>query len=243
MQAVILAGGAGTRLRPLTFNTPKPMIEINGQPFLSYIVGQLKSFGVKDFVFCVGYLADKFQAYFGDGSRFGVKIAYSVESGFMGTGGALKYAEHLLQDEFLVQNGDTYLPIDYNEAINAFRASGRTALLVIYNNQKKITEPNIAVDRNGKIVAYMKREALKQGNHDVIDVQKSNIPCQYIDAGAQVFKKRVLDLIPKNKFVPLDVEIFPALIKSGNLASFVTDQRYYDLGTPERLEAIKQVLR
>ncbi|MFH1386999.1 MAG: sugar phosphate nucleotidyltransferase, partial [bacterium] len=139
MQAVILAGGAGTRLRPLTLNTPKPMIEVNGQPFLSYIVNQLKGVGVTDFVFCVGYLADKFQAYFGDGGRFGVKIVYSVENGFMGTGGALKNAESLLQDEFLVLNGDTYLPIDYNEVINAFRASGRTALLVIYNNQKKIT--------------------------------------------------------------------------------------------------------
>ena len=164
MQAVILAGGAGTRLYPLTLNTPKAMLKIKGQPFLLHVIEELKRSGIKDFVFCIGYLADQFKEFFGDGTRHGIKISYSVEKEFMGTAGALKMAERHLKKDFFVINGDTYLPADYTCVYKAFKHSGKTGMLVLYDNHEKIAEPNIAVDKKYMVTGYIKREKLKKGN-------------------------------------------------------------------------------
>ncbi|MFC1511177.1 NDP-sugar synthase [Candidatus Margulisiibacteriota bacterium] len=241
-QAVILAGGAGTRLWPLTIETPKPMIEVNGKPFLLYIIEELKKYDIKNFVFCVGYLADHFKDFFGDGQKFGVHIVYSIEKNFIGTGGALKLAVDQLADEFFVVNGDTYLPIDYSKVYDKFASAAKTGLLVLYNNQEKIAEPNISVGPADNVTAYVKKEELKQGDRKIVPQKNKQAPCKYVDAGVQVFSKSVLDLIPDRAFVSLEVDIFPELIARNDLTAYVTDQRYYDLGTPERLEFIKQVL-
>jgi NDP-sugar pyrophosphorylase family protein len=242
-QAVILAGGAGTRLRPLTLDIPKPMIEINGKPFLLYIIEELKKYGIKEFVFCIGYLADKFKEFFGDGSRFGVRISYSIEKEFAGTGGALSLAKDLLDQEFFVINGDTYLPINYLAVYEKFKGSNKTGLLVLYDNQEKITAPNIALDDDGNIAAYIKKETLKIGEKELLKANNSNLSCRYIDAGVQIFNKNILNLIPDKQFVSLEVDIFPKLIAQRELATYITSQRYYDLGTPERLDLVRKVLK
>ena len=243
MQAVILAGGAGTRLRPFTLDTPKPMIDINGKPFLYYIIKELSRYGIKDYVFCVGYLADKFKEYFGDGSGMGIRIVYSIENEFVGTGGALKIAESKLEDDFIAVNGDTYLPIDYSEVYERFKLSDKSGLIVVYDNKERIAEPNIALDEKGDVIAYNKKETLKMGDRTIKNRARPNISCDYVDAGVQVFKKSVLDLIPSGKFVSLEVDIFPKLISKKELAAFVSSQRYFDLGTPERLEYIRGMLK
>jgi len=243
MQAVILAGGAGTRLRPLTLEVPKPMIDINGRPFLLYIVEELKKYGIKDFIFCVGYLAGNFKDYFGDGSKFGVNIKYSVESEFLGTAGALKLAEKYLEDEFFVLNGDTYLPIDYEKVYREFKRIKRMGMIVLYDNSEKVAEENSAVDREGWVVAYGKKEPLKKGDQLIEVGVKEAADYKYIDAGVYVFKKGILGLIDKDKFVSLEGDIYPELIKSRELKGFIISQRYYDLGTLERLELIRRVLK
>lgn len=243
IQAVVLAGGAGTRLRPLTLDIPKPMININGKPFLLYIIEKLKKYKVKNFVFCVGYLAKKFNEFFGDGSKFDVEILYSIEKEFVGTGGALKIAEEILEDEFFVINGDTFLPVDYVKVYKKFKSVGKTGLLVVYNNRAKIAEPNIALDEKGNVITYIKKEILKIGDKEIAKIDNLNILCKFIDAGVQVFSKNILNLIPKGEFISLEVDIFPKLIMQGNLSSYVTSQRYYDLGTPERLECIRKVFK
>jgi len=243
MQAVILAGGAGTRLWPLTKDTPKPMLDVNGKPFLLYIIEELKRYGIKEYVLCIGYLAEKFKEYFGDGSKFGVKIQYSVEDKFLGTGGALKYAKDLLEDDFFVVNGDTYLPIDYSDVYEKFKGCKKSGMLVLYNNTEKIAEANIAIDKKGNVEDYSKQEVLKQGKEEIKKVKKEKGKYTYIDAGVQVFKKEILEMIPENSFVSLEVDIFPIMIVQNDLASYVTLRRYYDLGTPERLELIRKVLK
>jgi NDP-sugar pyrophosphorylase family protein len=243
MQAVILAGGAGTRLRPLTLEVPKPMIDINGRPFLLYMVEELKKYGIKDFVFCIGYLVDKFKDFFGDGSKFGVNIKYSVEGEFLGTAGALKLAEKCLEDDFFVLNGDTYLPINYEKVYREFKRANKMGTIVLYDNSEKVAEENTAVDREGWVVAYGKKEPLKKGDQ-LIEVRvKEAADYKYIDAGVYVFKRGILNLIDKDKFVSLEGDIYPELIKSRELKGFITSQRYYDLGTPERLELIRRVLK
>jgi NDP-sugar pyrophosphorylase family protein len=119
MQAVILAGGLGTRLRPLTAKRPKAMVSIAGRPFLEYQIGLLRDAGIDDIVLCVGYLAEQIIDYFGDGSSFGVRLRYSVErERLLGTAGAVKQAEPLLTDIFFLTYGDSYLRLDYRAVWN-----------------------------------------------------------------------------------------------------------------------------
>lgn len=243
MQAVILAGGAGTRLKPITLFTPKSMIDVNGKPFLVYIIDMLKKGGVTEIVLCIGYLAEKFKEYFGDGSKFGVKIIYSVEKEFLGTAGAIKLAGKLLKDEFFVINGDTYLPINYKEVADKFKMYGNSGLVVLYDNGEKIAEPNMAIDDKGRVSSYYKREVLKKGDIEIEKGEMKSLDYNYIDAGVQMFKREVFDRLSENKFVSIELDIFPELIAQRQLASFVTDKRYYDLGTHERLAEIKKVLK
>src|SRR5208282_6436393 len=118
-QAVILAGGLGTRMRPITETIPKPMIAVAGEPFLHHQLSLLRSFGIRRVLLLVAYLGDQIENYFGDGTSLGLQLGYSYESAPLGTGGALKNAEALLDDEFVVLNGDTYLAIDYAALIRS----------------------------------------------------------------------------------------------------------------------------
>jgi len=106
MKALILAGGKGTRLRPITYEIPKPLVPVKGKPIVQHLIENLKAYGITDIIMSVGYLHQKIMDYFGDGSRFGVKIEYIVEKDEMGTGGPLRLAEKMLTDTFLVINGD-----------------------------------------------------------------------------------------------------------------------------------------
>ena len=242
-QAVILAGGAGTRLKPLTDNIPKPMIDINGKPFILYIIEYLKKSGIKNVVLCTGYLADKISDYFGNGKKYGVDIRYSVEKKFLGTAGAIKLADNLLEDEFFVLNGDTYLPIDYTDVLRKFKEKNKTGLMVAYDNSEWTAEENTAIDQAEMVIAYGKKEPLKKGN-EIINVKSfGSEEFKFIDAGVYVFKKEVLDIIEKDKFVSLEGDVYPELIKKKQLCAYISSQRYYDLGTPERLEIIKKVLK
>lgn len=243
MQAVILAGGAGTRLRPLTLDTPKSMIDINGKPFLQYIIEELKKSGVINIVLCIGYLADKFKEYFSDGSKLGVNIDYSVEKEFLGTAGAIKLAKDELEDEYFVVNGDTYLHLDYMEAYKEFKKAKKLGLMVVYDNSEKVADCNIAVDEQGMVAAYGKKEQLKKGDQLIELKAEPGKEYKYVDAGVYVFKKEILSLIDGGKFVSLEGDIYPELIRRRELKAYVTGQRYYDLGTPERLQLIRKVLK
>ena len=228
MQVVILAGGLGKRLKPLTERVPKPMISINGRPFLEHQLKLLKKFNLTRGVLCLGHRAEVVESYFGSGSKWGFDIKYSIEEQLLGTGGALKRAEEYLEDSFLLLNGDTYLPIDYTHLISRFREMNRMGLMVVYGNQEKIAPNNIALDRSNMVICYDKRK--EEG-------------LSYIDAGVMVLKKEVLELIPKNRVVSLEEEIFPELIRLKELWAYPTKQRYHDIGTPERLSLIREVLR
>ncbi len=123
-QAVILAGGLGTRMRPITETIPKPMIMVAGKPFLQHQLGLMSRAGIEEALLLVAYLGEQIQEYFGDGAKFGCKVSYSFEPSPLGTGGALKNAEAQLQDQFVVVNGDTYLAIDYCALVKEFGDSG-----------------------------------------------------------------------------------------------------------------------
>jgi NDP-sugar pyrophosphorylase family protein len=230
MQAIILAGGLGTRLRRLTSMIPKSMVTILGRPFLAYQLELLKSYEITDIVLSIGYLGDQIRDYFGNGSRMGLRLTYSFEEKPMGTGGGIKSASHLLKDEFFVIYGDSYLPIDYREVQDFFKKSSKMGLLVAYDNKRDDTAvpSNVCIDENMFVTNYN-----KSFNYNTLD---------FVEAGVLAFKKTILNFIPNNKTVSLEQEIFPALITQRELISFITNQRFYDIGSSDRLRKFEDYL-
>ena len=230
MQAVILAGGLGTRLRPFTYEIPKPMVPINGKPYLEYQLEYLRKQDIKNILILVGYLGEQISSYFGDGKKFGLDIQYSTESVPMGTGGGLKNAESLLEEDFLLIYGDSFLPLEYGDVIKKYNQCRSKALLCVYNNQEDTNViSNIALEEEThKILAYRK------------DVQ--DITLKYVDAGVLIVNKEVLKYIPYQQVISLEQYIFPILIKEGTLFAYPSNHRFYDIGTPERLKLAMEVL-
>ncbi len=227
MQVVILAGGLGTRLRPLTEKFPKPMAPIKGKPFLEYQLTLLKKNNLNNVILCVGYLGEKIKDYFGNGEKMGMDIIYSKEDRPLGTGGALKNAQHLLEKEFILLYGDSFLDIDYQDVVKKFRALKKDGMSVIFENNPKIAHNNIEARENFEIVNYDKENEDK---------------CNYIEAGVHVFKKSILHFIPENSVFSLEEDVFPCLIRRRELFAYPTGVRFYDIGTFERFENFKKIL-
>ena len=224
MQAVILAGGLGTRLRPITEKIPKPMVEVGGEPFLARIVRWLVQHGFRRQLFLLGYRGEIVSEYFGDGSKFGAAITYSQEPEPLGTAGALRLALEKLEEEFLVLYGDSYLPIDYREVEAEFRRVPCDGLLVVFDNQVADTGVinNVAIANDG----YVTRYAKGIGAQDL----------KYVEAGVLCFRREVFAGLPRGTSTSLEQELYPVLIEKKKLRAFVTSQRFFDIGTPQRLE-------
>lgn len=229
MQTIVFAGGLGTRLRPFTYEIPKVMIPVREKPFLEYLLKLLKKNGLDKIVLCIGYLGKQIENYFENGKSLGINIRYSYEdeNRLLGTGGALKNAEPLLDDEFAVLNGDTFLDINYQDLISFFHKKGKTGVLAGFLNNPKIMPNNMEIDETNKVINYNKEKEIKNN-------------C--VDAGVSVFKKDILGLISKNKKVSLETEIYPLLIRQGEFFVYPTDKRFYDIGTFERLELFSQII-
>lgn len=229
MQAVILAGGLGTRLRPVTEVIPKPMVSVAGVPYLEHQLRLLASQDIRDVLLLTGYLGEQIEEYFGDGSRLGLRVDYSREPAPAGTGGALREARAKLDTAFLVIYGDSYLPMRYADAFELLISSAADGVVVVYDNRVEDTsvKNNIDLDDSGYVTRYDK---------------DSPDRLSYVEAGVLAFRRTIVDLIPAQGAVSLEKEIFPKLIAARRLAAFVTTQRFYDIGTHDRLLAIEAVL-
>jgi mannose-1-phosphate guanylyltransferase len=229
MQAVILAGGLGTRLWPLTKTVPKPMVPVAGVPYLEHQLRLLRKQSILDILLLTGYLGEVVEEYFGDGGSLGLAIRYSREDQPCGTAGALRDAGSLLSDSFLLIYGDSYLPIHYPAVYESLERSGAQGLVVVYDNRRGDTsvKNNIDVDHAGFVTVYQK---------------DSGTDLSYVEAGVLAFRKSCLDLIPAAGAVSLEKEIFPLLIAKRQLAAHITMQRFYDIGTAERLKSIEEFL-
>ncbi len=237
-QALILAGGEGSRLRPITEKIPKSMIEVKGKPFLEHQLELLAKNGVKEVVLCVGYLWEQIKDYFGNHymSLLDTKIAlrYSVESRFLGTGGAVKNAEKFIKEFFFILYGDTYLPIDFQTMGELIFKKDVAGVVSVYSNSDKITNNNIITDNDGFIIKYDKIQEISEMNG--------------VEAGVSLFNKKILALLPRveeiapDQKVSLEMEIYPKLIIQHQLFGYRTDTRFYDMGTFERLKTISEVL-
>ncbi len=227
-QVVILAGGLGTRLRPITETVPKPMVPVNGRPFLHWQLEDVKRQGYQNVLLLVAYLGEQVEAHFGDGQMHGLKIQYAYEKEPLGTGGALKNALSLLQDEFILLNGDSYLVAPFDEMGRAFDTGGFDAVVSVYDNRDPVPViPN-----------------LKVGGGRVLDYEKDAGPAKgfdRIDSGVYVMKRALVEAQTETRFMLAD--LWKPLIPRGRLGAFDVPVRFYDIGTIERLAEFERYLK
>jgi mannose-1-phosphate guanylyltransferase len=221
MQAVILVGGEGKRLRPLTSTVPKPVVPLVDRPFISFMLEWLRQHGVDDVIMSCGFLATSVRNVLGDGSGMGIRLRFVEEPDPRGTAGALKYAEPLLDERFLMLNGDVLTDIDLTQQMAQHEQTGAKATLALV----PVPDPtayglvHLAEDRSV-------REFLEKPSSDRID---SNL----ISAGAYVLERELLELVPPDRNVSIEREVWPLLIGNG-LYGFPSQSYWLDIGTPER---------
>jgi len=221
MPAVILAGGLATRMRPLTEQTPKALIEVAGRPFLWHQLRLLKKHGIRRVVLCVGYLGESIQEYFGSGSELEIAIDYSFDGPkLLGTAGAIRQALPMLPDHFFVLYGDSYLTCDYEAVAAAFRRSGSPGLMTVYRNRGMYDRSNVEFDGE-KILRYDKRNQTPT--------------MQHIDYGLGGFQRAVFEDIPAGEHRDLE-SVYQELLCAGKLAAFELQERFYEIGSPEGLK-------
>lgn len=227
-QAVILAGGMGTRMRPLTLTTPKPMIHINGKPFLWYIIDLLKKNGIKEIVLLVGYLHEQIEEYFKDGKDFGVTIKYSYSPIEDETGTRVYKAKDLLDETFLLLYGDNYWPLQLTQLLSFYDERKTLGLVTVYSNLDNYTKNNMRVNNEGLVEVYDKTRQEKNLNG--------------ADIGFFIFNKSVVDLLP-NKNCSFETTVLPKLIEKKQLVGFLTFHKYYGLSNLERIPVIESFLK
>ena len=220
-QAVILAGGLGTRLRPITDSIPKPMIPFHGTPFLEYIIEMISEQGFTKVVLLLGYLPEKITGYFGNGNKWGIEIKYSITEVEDDTGLRLQKAKHLFDPFFLLLYCDNYWPLDFDKLWHTFTSVDVSALVTIYMNKDNYTKSNIRVDDKGFIEVY--------------DKTRTADKLQGVDIGFFILNKNVIDLIPEgnNNF---EKTVIPQLIEKKAIITYQTEHRYYSVGSYERLK-------
>jgi mannose-1-phosphate guanylyltransferase len=224
MQALILAGGKGTRLRPLTVYTPKPMVPICNRPFLLYQIDTLRRAGVTDITLSLSYQPEKIEQQLGDGSNFGVKLKYAVEPQPMGTAGAYKFAEDLIREPTVVFNGDILTDLDLKTVIRQHKERNAIATIVLTPVEDPSAYGVVETEADGRV-----RRFLEKPKPDVST-------CKNINAGTYVLEPQVLDLIPRGENHSFEYGLFPRLLEQGEPFFAHIPQRTYwmDIGTPAR---------
>ncbi|HEX7300768.1 MAG TPA: NDP-sugar synthase [Solirubrobacteraceae bacterium] len=221
MQAVILVGGEGTRLRPLTSTVPKPVVPLVDRPFIAYMLEWLHAHGVDDVVMSCGFLATAVRNVLGDGSQYGVRLRFVEEPEPRGTAGALKYAEDLLDERFLMLNGDVLTDIDLSAQIVQHDATGAAATLALVAVDDPTGYGLVRLDEDHAVKEFVEKPSADQ------------IDTKLISAGAYVLERAVLDRIPPDRNASIEREVWPQLVGDG-LYGFPADAYWLDIGTPER---------
>jgi NDP-sugar pyrophosphorylase family protein len=224
MKALILAGGLGSRLQSLIPDRPKPMVEAKGKPFLEYQIKQLRAQGFEELVLCIGYQASQIQDYFSDGHRWGVGIAYAVETELLGTAGAIRNARHFIEDTFFVLNGDSYLEVDFQALVGFHwrqqsadpRTVGTIAIVAVDDAAAYGT---LELDAQGRILRFREKAETGPG---------------WINGGVYVLEPDILDFIPADRVVSIEKETFPLVLERGwHLYSYPVEGFFVDIGTPQ----------
>jgi mannose-1-phosphate guanylyltransferase len=230
MQAVILVGGEGTRLRPLTSTVPKPVVPLVDRPFISYMLEWLRGHGIDDVIMSCGFLAAGVRNVLGDGSRYGIKLRFVEEPDPRGTAGALKFAEPMLDERFLMLNGDVLTDIDLSSQIAQHERTGARATLALVPVEDPSAYGLVHLHEDRSV-----RDFVEKPSADAVDTN-------LISAGAYVLERSILELVAPDQNVSIEREVWPRLIGRG-LYGFPCESYWLDIGTPERyLQATFDIL-
>jgi D-glycero-D-manno-heptose 1,7-bisphosphate phosphatase len=226
-QAVILAGGRGSRLRSLTDDRPKPMLLVRGRPFLEYQIEQVRDQGFNRILILLGYMADVVQTYFDDGGKWGVKIEYSVSAIADETSRRLQIAERLLDDHFLLLYCDNYWPMRIERMWSRFVSSGVPAMVTVYTNRDSYTRDSVRVDPDGYISTY--------------DSTCATPGLRGVEISYALIRKSIMNLLPDAN-VSIGDGLYTHLARTRELAAYTTEHRYYSIGALHRLPATESFL-
>lgn len=232
MKALFLAGGLGTRLKPITDDLPKPMVPIMGKPLLERNIENLKKHGVDEIVLSTCYKPHKTEKYFEDGRRLGVKISYISEDVPLGTAGAIKNAQSFFDDTSLVFNADILSDIDISEMIRFHKEKGALATIAVTQVDNPSVYGVIEHDENGFITAFKEKPQPHESSSNLIN------------SGVYIFEPQLLNEIPSGRAVSIERETYPLLLQKGfKIAVYNRCSYWLDLGTPEKyLKAHKDIL-
>ena len=231
MQALILAGGEGTRLRPLTSTIPKPAVPLVQRPFISYMLEWLRGHGVDEAILSCGFMADGVRRVLGDGSALGIRLRYVEEPRPLGTGGALKFAQDLLEDRFLMLNGDVLTDVDLSAQLRQHEQTGARITLGLIGVEDPSAYGLVRRDEDGSVIEF-----LEKPSPDEIDTN-------LISLGVYVVEREVLDSMPPaGTKLSIERDVFPELVGNG-LYGFEASGYWLDIGTPQRyLQATYDIL-
>jgi mannose-1-phosphate guanylyltransferase len=221
VQAVILVGGEGTRLRPLTSTVPKPVVPLVDRPFIVFMLEWLRQHGIDDVIMSCGFLATSVRNVLGDGSGVGIRLRFVEEPDPRGTAGALKFASSLLDERFLMLNGDVLTDIDLTKQIAQHEETGAKATLALVPVADPTAYGLVHLEEDRSV-----RDFVEKPSSDRIDTN-------LISAGAYVLEREILDLVPAERNVSIEREVWPLLIGKG-LYGFPSEGYWLDIGTPER---------
>ena len=231
MQALILAGGEGTRLRPLTSTIPKPVVPLAGQPFISYMIEWLQRHGVDDVVLACGFMADGVRDVLGDGSSLGVRLRYVEEPDPRGTAGALKLAEPMLDERFLMLNGDVLTDIDLSAELAQHERTGARATLALYAVEDPSAYGLVRLGDDLSVKGFLEKPSPEEIDTDLVN------------AGAYILERELLaELAPAGTAISIERDVFPTLVGNG-LYGYAAHGYWMDIGTPQRyLQATFDIL-
>ena len=224
-QAILLAGGLGTRLRPLTLTIPKALVPVQGRTLIEMNFDILRKHGIKEATLCIGHLSEVIKSYLGDGSRFGLKLNYAVESEPLGTAGCIAPLPRP-QDTVVVMNADNLFNIDLHAVHKAHKASGCVVTDMLTEIEDPTTSGVARLDGN-KIVEFVEKPMLEEA------------PSRFINAGYYLFEPALWDYLPKGRAM-LEKDVFPILARQGKMNAFIGRGQWFPTDTPELLAQVNK---
>ena len=226
-KVVILCGGEGTRMRPLTLSTPKPMLPLGYKPILEHILQFFSNQGFHNFALSIGYLAEHIVKYFGNGSSLGIKIDYVSENQPLGTGGAVKNSENLINSTFICTYGDVvFRDLNLKEVMQFHKEKQALGTIVLWKAKDARRFGLVEIDDNDRIVDFTEKPKYMTAG--------------LINAGLCIFEPEIFKYIPKNKHVSLENDVLTELVKKESLYGFVYNGYWADIGLPEDYEKVAQ---
>lgn len=221
-KAILLLGGKGTRFRPITYELPKALLPVQGKTVPEHLIDLFKKYGINNLIFSVGYKAKQIEDFYGDGFKYGIKITYVKEKTPKGSAGAIKLAEKLLKETFVVTNGDELKDIDLEE-MYLFHKQNKALITVALTTVKNPSAYGVARLEGNKILEFVEKPP------------KDKAPSNLINSGLSIWEPEAIKFI-KDGFTMYEEDVFPLLAKQKKLYGYIFSGQWFDTGTPERYE-------